>query len=271
MSRFLALLLLCLCLLLTGCQSAQSVNSGGNLDDQTTIGEELPLGSGDETEEDTTTIETDVPPADTGAADKENEDDEEKIPYAEDFSDAAFIGDSRTEGLQLNTSLSEADFFTSVGLMVNEAATEDQILLPDGSKGTVLDALSGKQYRRIYLMFGVNELGWVYDSVFEEDYVELLQEIAALQPDATLYVQTIFPVTKEKSESDAVYNNDNVRRFNERVRQAAEEAGATLIDTALLFDDGEGNLPEEASVDGVHLTRDYYQKWLDYLREVSVP
>ena len=192
-------------------------------------------------------------------------------PFAEDFSDAAFIGDSRTEGLQLHAGLSGADFFTDVGLMVNEALTADKLPLPDGTRGTALEALSGRTYRRIYLMFGVNELGWDADSVFKDDYVALIQAIQEAQPEAVVYVQTIFPVTREKSEGDGIYNNDNVRRFNGRVREAAEETGAVLIETAALFDDGAGNLPAEASTDGVHLTHSYYLQWLDYLREVSVP
>ena len=195
----------------------------------------------------------------------------EPEPFAEDFSDAAFLGDSRTEGLLIHTGLSEADFFTDVGLMVNEALSGQKLPLPDGSRGTAVQALSGKTYRRVYLMFGVNELGWDADGVFRDDYIALLQAIREVQPEAVLYVQTIFPVTKEKSDGDSVYNNDNVRRFNARVREAAEEAGAVLVETAALFDDGEGNLPQEASADGIHLTHSYYLQWLDYLREVSVP
>ena len=57
----------------------------------------------------------------------------------------------------------------------------------------------------------------------------------------------------------------------EVLREAAEETGAVLIETAALFDDGAGNLPAEVSTDGVHLTHSYYLQWLDYLREVSVP
>ena len=34
------------------------------------------------------------------------------------------------------------------------------------------------------------------------------------------------------------------------VRAAAEETGATLVETALLFDDGAGNLPADATTDG---------------------
>lgn len=192
-------------------------------------------------------------------------------PFAEDFSDAAFLGDSRTEGLLIHTGLSGADFFTDVGLMVNEALSGDKLPLPDGTRGTAAEALSGRDYRRVYLMFGVNELGWDSDRAFERDYEALIGAVQEAQPEAVLYVQTNFPVTKEKSESDKTYNNDNVRRFNDRVREAAEETGAVLLDTAALFDDGEGNLPEEASADGVHLTHSYYLQWLDYLREVSVP
>ena len=238
-------ILLLLCLLLSGCAAGGSPPAPEELPAEESGGEEVPVAM----------PEGPVAPE----------------PYAEDFSDAAFVGDSRTEGLQLHTGLSGADFFTDVGLMVNEARTEDKIALPDGSYGTVLDALGGRQYRRIYLMFGVNELGWDADGVFKDDYVALLRDIAALQPDAALYVQTIFPVTKSKAQGDKVYNNDNVRRFNDRVREAAEEAGAVLLETAALFDDGEGNLPEDASSDGVHLTHSRYQVWLDYLREVSVP
>ena len=189
--------------------------------------------------------------------------------YAEDFSDAAFIGDSRTEGLMLNTGLYTADFFTSVGLMVNEADSKEVVPQPDGSKLTVLEALSQKSYRRVYVMFGINELGWVSTDLFRQSYVKLIQDIQAVQPQAEIFVQTIFPVSKEKSQSDSIYNNTNVVRFNQEIRTAAEEAGATLVETALLFDDGSGNLPADATTDGVHLTTAYYQQWLDYLREVS--
>ena len=194
---------------------------------------------------------------------------DEQAPYAQDFSDAAFLGDSRTEGLMLNTGLYTADFFTGVGLMVNEVDSKEIVPQPDGSKITALEALSRKTYRRVYVMFGVNELGWVSTDLFRQAYVELIQDIQALQPQAEIFVQTIFPVSREKSQKDSVYNNTNVVRFNQEVRAAAEETGATLVETALLFDDGAGNLPADATTDGVHLTAAYYQQWLDYLREVS--
>ena len=153
--------------------------------------------------------------------------------------------------------------------MVNEVDSKEIIPLEDGSKGTVLDALAEKSYRRVYIMFGINELGWRSTEIFREDYIALIQDIQRLQPTAEIFVQTIFPVSREKSSGDQVYNNSNVVRFNNEIRAAAQATGATLLDTALLLDDGQGNLPPHATTDGVHLTTAYYRQWLDYLREAS--
>ena len=254
-------LLLSLSLLLTGCQ----MPAEGKNEPEPPSQPEVPLSDGTSPDPGS----TGEPEEDGGSeeAEEPEEDGEPEEPFAVDFSDAAFLGDSRTEGLQIHTGLSKADFFTGVGLMVNEARTEQKILLPDGTKGTALDALASRQYRRIYLMFGINELGWPDADLFRDAYVDLLRDIQDQQPDAEIYVQTIFPVTRAKSESDKIYNNANVVRFNERIREAAELTEVHLVDTALLFDDGEGNLPEEASVDGVHLSHDYYLLWLEHLRE----
>ena len=187
--------------------------------------------------------------------------------FAEDFSDAVFIGDSRTQMLQLYTGLSSADFLTGVGLTVTQAGTKEIIPQPDGTKCTVLEAAAQKQYRRVYIMFGTNELGWAYPQVFREKYVELLQTLQALQPEARIYVQTIFPVTKARSDQGTYENNENVVRFNQEIRAAAGEAGTILLETAALFDDGAGNLPAGDATDGVHLTAACCWEWLDFLRE----
>ena len=187
-------------------------------------------------------------------------------PFAEDFSDAAFIGDSRTQILQLYTGLSSADFFTAVGLTASQARTKAVVPQADGTMISIPEALTQRQYRRIYIMFGTNELGWSYPKVFRDKYVELLQTLQELQPEARIYVQTIFPVTKARSDQGTYENNENVLRFNQEIRAAAEEAGTVLLETAALFDDGAGNLPAEDATDGVHLTAACCWQWLEYLR-----
>ena len=51
----------------------------------------------------------------------------------EDFSDAVFIGDSRTVGLQQNGGLANAKFFCGTGLNVETAMTKPVVSLADGS------------------------------------------------------------------------------------------------------------------------------------------
>lgn len=195
---------------------------------------------------------------------EENQDNLEK----DDFSDAVFIGDSRTEGLQINTKLSSARFLAARGLKVDTALTKPVIRLKNGGKGTVIDGLRGEDYRRVYIMFGLNELGWPYLDVFINHYEKLLDRIHEVLPNATIYVQSILPVSKEKSDNSDIYKNEKINRFNKAIEEMARSKGYTYLDVAQIFKDSNGALPKDASADGVHLNKEYSVRWLEYLRQV---
>ena len=79
---------------------------------------------------------------------------------ADDLSDAVFIGDSRTVGLQNNCDKPKATFLCSVGMHIDTVMTDQNITLSNGNAGTVIDALGERQYGRVYINLGTNELGW---------------------------------------------------------------------------------------------------------------
>lgn len=187
----------------------------------------------------------------------------------DDFADAVFIGDSRTVGLGMNTDRPKATFYASTGLNVGTVATSETILLDDGSYGTVYDALKQKQFGRVYIMFGINELGWPYPDVFQEEYETVINKIKELQPDATIYVQSILPVSSLALSTNSVFTNENVDNFNLYVQNAAANTGSIYIDVASCIKDENGELPLDASTDGIHLIREYCLKWMDYLAENS--
>lgn len=200
----------------------------------------------------------------------ESEDDDSKTPVKEDdFEDAAFIGDSRTVGLQMNTDKPKASFYASIGLNINTALTDKAVTLDNGNKGTVMDAMKQRQFGRVYIMFGINELGWPYPDVFEEKYENLINNIKDVQPDAKIYVQSILPVSYLAANTNAVFTNENINSFNEYVKKAAENTGAIYLDVGSAFKDENGALPVEASTDGIHLIREYCQQWMDYLANNS--
>ena len=187
----------------------------------------------------------------------------------DDFADAAFIGDSRTVGLQMNTDKPKASFYASIGLNIDSALTDSAITLDNGEKGKVLDAMKQRQFGRIYIMFGINELGWPYPDIFEEKYEELINQIRKVQPDAKIYVQSILPVSYLAANTNAVFTNENINNFNKYVKQAAENTDAVYLDVGSYFKDENGSLPVEASTDGIHFIREYCQKWINYLANNS--
>lgn len=187
----------------------------------------------------------------------------------DDFADAAFIGDSRTVGLQMNTDKPKASFYASIGLNIDSALTDSAITLDNGEKGKVLDAMKQRQFGRIYIMFGINELGWPYPDIFEEKYEELINQIRKVQPDAKIYVQSILPVSYLAANTNAVFTNENINNFNKYVKQAAENTDAVYLDVGSYFKDENGSLPVEASTDGIHFIREYCQEWMNYLADIS--
>lgn len=187
----------------------------------------------------------------------------------EDFSDAVFIGDSRTVGLQQNGALANAKFFCGTGLNVETAMTKPVVTLADGSKGTVVDALRQTPCRRVYVMFGVNELGWPSAGSFKKKYVELIQALRQAQPEAEIYVQSILPISKEKSDSSEMYKQSKINDFNQALLQMASEEGVRYLNVASVVTGSDGYLPKEAATDGVHLTKSYCKKWVDYLKTHS--
>lgn len=187
----------------------------------------------------------------------------------DDFADAAFIGDSRTVGLQMNTDKPKASFYASIGLNIDSALTDSAITLDNGEKGKVLDAMKQRQFGRIYIMFGINELGWPYPDIFEEKYEELINQIRKVQPDAKIYVQSILPVSYLAANTNAVFTNENINNFNKYVKQAAENTDAVYLDVGSYFKDENGSLPVEASTDGIHFIREYCQEWMNYLADNS--
>ena len=181
------------------------------------------------------------------------------------FDDALFVGDSRTEALRNFDGLDNATYYAVKGLMVNTIFTKPAIEV-DGEKKTVMQAVKEKKYGKIYIMLGVNELGWSSFNTFIEDYQKVIDQIKACQPGVSIYVQSILPVTAKKSDSDKVYNNQKIESYNQAIKEMAAKNSINYLAVNTAVSDSKGNLPEDASVDGVHLNREYCKKWCDYLR-----
>ena len=127
-----------------------------------------------------------------------------------------------------------------------------------------------KSLVRYILCWGMNELGWAFPELFKEQYASVIDEIKLNHPESIIYMQSILPVSKAKANYDPIYNNDNIERFNQLVKEIALEKEVFYVNVTEGIADSEGSLPEGASFDGVHLKPDFCLEWLSYLKEHTV-
>ena len=181
------------------------------------------------------------------------------------FSDALFLGNSITDGISRFGVIPEATVYAKNGLTVTDALTDAVVSLGGGKRISVGEALGKKQFGKVYLMFGMNELGWSSESEFLRRYGKVIDSIWQAQPNAVIYVQSVLPVTAEKSATSPIFTNEKVLRFNELLRQLCQEKQALYLDAHSALVNEAGALPAEISPDGVHINKDSYSLWYDYI------
>lgn len=192
---------------------------------------------------------------------KTSTDSETSVPEAVDFSmeNALFIGDSRTVGLMEYAGIDEADFFCNVGMSVYNIHKKP-VSVPTVGKVTLTQLLENKKYDKIYVMLGVNEIGYDTKSTVTK-YSELIDFIKDKQPDAVVFIQANLHVTASRSDSDKIVNNKAIDNFNNEISKLADGKENFYLDINPVFDDNTGNLSKDKSEDSTHLYAKYYKEW----------
>lgn len=179
------------------------------------------------------------------------------------FDDALFIGDSRTKGIEEYGNINNATFFADTGMSVKDVVNKKYDVRGKGKVG-LDELLASRRYAKVYLMFGVNELGYPYEE-FTQRYVYLLEKVREAQPDALIFVQANLHVTSKKSNSGKIYTNEKLNTFNAFIAGLADNQKTIYIDVNEIFDDESGYLKADLSNDGVHIYGKYYTLWTDWL------
>ena len=180
------------------------------------------------------------------------------------FEDAAFLGDSRTEGFHLYSGLREGTYYYSVGATV-ESVFSKKVETPAG-KMPLLDAMAEKDFGKVYVMLGVNELCWSKTETFHDQYAKVIDRLRSDHPDAEIILQSILPVSARQEEKKSYVNNARIAAYNEVIYRLAEEKDCALVDAAEAVTDENGCLRAEWNSDGVHLNAKGCRAWLEYLR-----
>lgn len=186
------------------------------------------------------------------------------------FDGAVFLGDSRTEGLSLYSGLKTGYFYTAVGATVESVFSKKNFETEGGEKVPLLDAVAEQDCDKIYIMLGINELGWSKVKTFHDQYAKLVDRVREDHPEAKIVLQSIPPVSAKQEAKKTYVNNARIAEYNQVIRTLAEEKECYFLDVAACLTGGDGLLPKDLNFDGIHLNPAGCKVWLNYLRTHSL-
>ena len=196
---------------------------------------------------------------------KKNSKHEKQTVGKEYFDDALFIGDSRTVGISEYGDLNNAIFFANTGMSVYNVF-EKNVSVPQVGKLKLEQLLTYKKFGKIYIMLGINELGYNQEKTLKK-YKDLLKFIQEKQSNAIIYIEANLHVTAERSNKDKTINNININKINNEISKLADNEKIFFIDVNEKFDDENGNLSSNYTQDNVHIYAKYYKEWSDWLSQ----
>ncbi len=194
------------------------------------------------------------------------------------FNNSVFYGDSVTLGFQNYVAKQEKGFLGgmivygmgSYGLGNALKAVSSNSIHPTykGYQTQLWDLTAALKVDKVFMMFGMNDLGLygVTDSI--TNYKTLIDAIREKSPNVKIYILTTTPMTK--SYQLTYLNNSNIRLFNSKLRELASSWGVTVIDVASYLMDSDGYLMGKYASDGkYHLTESAYIEWVKVLRSFA--
>ena len=243
--------------------SVNTVISGGVVLEPEELASPTPIPSTEEAGEVTETEENEVPAPEPTPVPVMGE--IVDIDVLEYFDNTLFIGDSRTAGLRQFGYFETADFFATPGLSVY-SLPQTKVDVEGYEKIKLEELLVEKEYDRIYVMLGMNELGYRFPQTVER-YRDFIEDLQDQEPCAQLILCANLHVTSTRSNNDKFFNNANIDKMNEEIRILAEEKELIFLDINELFDNEAGELSKEVASDDSHVTVENYIRWCDWIVE----
>ncbi|MEG1448207.1 MAG: GDSL-type esterase/lipase family protein [Oscillospiraceae bacterium] len=183
------------------------------------------------------------------------------------FDDAVFIGDSITTGIDGYDILENATVIAHTGVNVDTIKTTPFYETEAGTLTAVETLKTIENAEKIYIMLGANGIAWFPKETLINHYEEFLLSVMEAKPDATIYIQSILPVTQSMDDLANNITNEKIDEYNLALLELAKKLDVYYVDINSSLKDENNALPAEASPgDGMHFGAEYYLKWIDYLR-----
>lgn len=229
--------------------------------------EEKPAQTSEAATEIAQTEKTQTEETQTGLPDETVTVTEEEL--AQYYGDSVFIGDSIMLGFR-NYSAKKDNFVHGIQFLAVGSYSARNALRPvagnnvhpmyKGKKYQLWDAVPLTGSKRVFILFGMNDIGIMGLEKSRNNYKEVLDKIAEACPDVEIHIISATYTLKNKGKG--ALNNENIDIYNVMLQEMAEENGWGYIDLCTAISDGEGNLAAEYCSDGfAHLSKPAYAVW----------
>jgi len=192
--------------------------------------------------------------------------------FKEFFNDAAFLGDSVTEGLRIYNSwvnaLGSPTFLSRTSYSVRHAVSTSSDRISITYQGTKMypgEALKACGAKKVFIMLGMNDVGMLSLDQCMTYWKTLISQIQDACPGIEIYIQSATPIYTG-GQTDLL-TNERMDQYNARLKAYAEEIGQHFIDIAPYLKDSTNGLSREYTSDNyVHLNNEGIEIWVDVLK-----
>ena len=170
------------------------------------------------------------------------------VNYKSLFSSAVVMGDSISEGFVEYDLLNASSVVAKIGVELDEL--EDQI-----------QTAANIAPQMVFLSYGMNDLVATNGdtNTFIQQYSAVVDQLRKKLPDATLYVNSIFPVSAAKQAEDPLFQK--IPEYNAALQKMCDEKQLAFLDNTGLVSE---TYYEE---DGIHFKAEFYPIWLRRMAE----
>ena len=131
-----------------------------------------------------------------------------------------------------------------------------------------LSALAVTKPSTIYVMAGTNDLRQgVSDEIILDNIRQIVTQLRQNHPQAQIVVESILPTRLSllKNDSKTLLQADRISNLNQQIAKIARASGAGYLNLNALFADSQGQMRQDLTTDGIHLSRRGYEVWQDAL------
>ncbi|MFY0624651.1 MAG: GH92 family glycosyl hydrolase [Reichenbachiella sp.] len=175
----------------------------------------------------------------------------ESLPDTEN--EIIFLGNSITDG---------AEWFELFGGNPN---IKNRGIGGDDTDGVLarLDEVTSSNPKQVFIMIGTNDLAYGKSVEYiVENYKKIINQIQTASPNTEIIIQAVLPV------EDALHYtrpNASIMEINKQLEEVCKSESLKYIDIHTPFNDENGKLNKEFSIDGLHLNGAGYLKWKEIL------